>query len=920
MLLKKLINFTYKNNRNTQIKGLATNSKDVHKGFIFFAIKGKRNNGEKFIYEAINKGASVVVCSKNCKFKSNKITVIKTKNIRFLLSEVASKFYKLKPKRIFAVTGTNGKTSVSELFYQILTLNKISVASIGTFGVKYKDKIIKTGLTSPDTISIHKYLQLLKKNKIENVIIEASSHGLDQNRLDHLNLKAGIFTNFSQDHLDYHKTMKKYLNAKLLLFKNILPSRSSIITDEEIKQFAIIKKISKKRKLRLVKIKKILKKVENIFDDKYNMFQKKNLSMAIAAAKFCSLKELKIYQSLKKINDVSGRFELVRSFPNNVKVFIDYAHTPDALLKVLHSLKTIYGKNISLVFGCGGDRDKKKRPLMARIANKNCKKIYVTDDNPRNESPKKIRNEIIKNISLKKCFNIANRAKAIKKAISTAEPNEVVLVAGKGHEDQQVYKNKIFSISDKKIIKKINFNKRIISNNNQNYFLNKFILKKIIKKAKPVNFNGLAIDSRLVKKNNLFLTIKGKNNNGSKFIPFALKKGAKCIVSSKIIKNYERKTIKVKNEFQFLKKYAELKRFYSLAKIIAITGSAGKTSLKNLTKDLLQNFGKTHFSPKSFNNHFGVPISLSNLNNEHKFGVFEIGMSKTGEIKKLSKLIQPHIGVITNIGEAHIENFKNVIGIAEAKGEIIDNIKNKGTIILNRDDKFFKYLFKKAKLRKLKVISYGMNIKSDVYLIKASKEKNFTKIKVRVKDEILNLVIKNVNIYNVLASLAILKELNLNLIKIVDKFKQYEPTEGRGKTHNIRRYNRNFKLIDESYNANPLSMKISINNFNSIKKKKLKKYLILGDMLELGAKSEIYHKDLSKVINSSDIDKVFIKGTKTLHTYKNLSKSKRGNIFQNDDDIDLTLKNIISNNDYLMVKGSNATGLNIFSKKMIKGI
>ena len=163
-------------------------------------------------------------------------------------------------------------------------------------------------------------------------------------------------------------------------------------------------------------------------------------------------------------------------------------------------------------------------------------------------------------------------------------------------------------------------------------------------------------------------------------------------------------------------------------------------------------------------------------------------------------------------------------------------------------------------------------------------------------------------------------ELNLSLDGIQRILKYFEPTEGRGKIHTILRYNKRFKLIDESYNANPLSVKSAINNFHRIEKKKFNKYLILGDMLELGKQSEKYHKNLSKVINSTNIDKVFIKGEKTIFTYKNLIKSKQGNILQNKSDIDLILKNLIKNNDYLMIKGSNATGLNILTKKMIKGI
>ena len=243
MLLKKLIKDLKEPKRKISIRGLASNSKNVQKGFIFFAIKGQKINGEKFIKDAIKKGASAIVCSKNCKYK-NKITpIIKSANVRSLLSKLSSNFFKLKPKNLIAVTGTNGKTSVADYFYQILSFLNIPVASIGTLGIKYKNKITKTNLTSPDTIFLHQTLERIKKKNIDNVIIEASSHGLHQKRLDHIDFIAGIFTNLSQDHLDYHKTMRSYLNAKLILFKNILSKKKVVITDKSIRQFSKIKKI-----------------------------------------------------------------------------------------------------------------------------------------------------------------------------------------------------------------------------------------------------------------------------------------------------------------------------------------------------------------------------------------------------------------------------------------------------------------------------------------------------------------------------------------------------------------------------------------------------------------------------------------------------------------------------------------------------
>ncbi len=232
----------------------------------------------------------------------------------------------------------------------------------------------------------------------------------------------------------------------------------------------------------------------------------------------------------------------------------------------------------------------------------------------------------------------------------------------------------------------------------------------------------------------------------------------------------------------------------------------------------------------------------------------------------------------------------------------------------------FLIIWKKIAIKKkINIISFGKSYNSVVRLIKFQRLKHFNLITISIKNEIFKIKIKDLNYYNVLASLSVLEAFKLDIKKIINNFQYFEPSEGRGKIHNIKRYSKNFILIDESYNANPLSAQNALKKFSSIKKKNSKKYLILGDMLELGKNSEFYHKTLSKVINNSDIDKVFIKGEKSLYTFKNLSKNKRGNILQSNQDVDLILKNIIANNDYLMIKGSNATGLNNISNKMIKG-
>jgi len=298
------------------VRGISFDSRKVKKRDIFFAIKGNQTSGIKFINDAILRGASSIVSSEKAQYKNRQIPLILVKDVRRSLSEACSNFYKKKPSNIIAVTGTNGKSSVVDFFYQILTFNKVSVASFGTLGIFSKNYNKKTSLTSIDSLSLHKNLQVLAKNKANNVILEASSHGLEQKRLDNLNIKIGIFTNLSHDHLDYHKNMQSYFNSKMHLFKNLLKKNSKIITDEDNKEFKFIKKIANRRRIKKITIgsnsgnlkilhnkykqnKQVVKisinsKIFNLEVPLIGYFQVKNLFMAILAASNCGLNLNKI--------------------------------------------------------------------------------------------------------------------------------------------------------------------------------------------------------------------------------------------------------------------------------------------------------------------------------------------------------------------------------------------------------------------------------------------------------------------------------------------------------------------------------------------------------------------------------------------------------------------------------------------------
>ena len=329
--------------------------------------------------------------------------------VRKLLAEVSYKLLFKKPKKLLAVTGTNGKSSVSDFYFQILDLNKKKVASIGTLGVRYKNRKQLIKNTTLDPIKLSLILKKLKKRKIDFVIMEASSHGLKQNRLDGLVFDIGVFTNLSHDHLDYHKNFRDYFKSKMYLFQKLVKEKGNIISDQNIPEIEKIKNIATKRNINLslilsdkgIKIishhfeneKKIL---EIRFDNKkykieinlIGRIQIKNILMAMFAAYKSGIKFDKIIKIIHKIKPISGRLEKVGNIKNNSKVFLDFAHTPEALKIALKNLKEQFpNSKISLVFGCGGNRDFKKRSVMGKIAEKYSDKIYLTDDNPRNENP-----------------------------------------------------------------------------------------------------------------------------------------------------------------------------------------------------------------------------------------------------------------------------------------------------------------------------------------------------------------------------------------------------------------------------------------------------------------------------------------------------------------------------------------------------
>ena len=438
---------------------------------------------------------------------------------------------------------------------------------------------------------------------------------------------------------------------------------------------------------------------------------------------------------------------------------------------------------------------------------------------------------------------------------------------------------------------------------------------------KNLIFNGISIDSRTIYKGNLFVPIKGKNYDGHNFINEALKRGALAsLINEKNLNSFKNKErlIPVKNTNESLTKLAIFSRKRTKNNIlICITGSSGKTTLKEWLKKILKTKFKTHANYGNYNNEIGMPLTLARMPKETEISIIEIGMNKPGEIRNLVKIARPDIAIITNIGNAHIGNFKSKKYIAIEKSRIFDFLSKKNIAILPRDDQYFNFL-KQAVIKKTSnIYSFGHAHESDFKIL--TNENNLCNF------SILNKIIKlsrssNSKIWelNISIILGILELLEITHKISKQSFKKLEFLEGRGKIQKINISKKTITLIDESYNSSPNSLVTSIKNLNNILFKLKRKICIIGDMLELGESSEKLHRDVIKEIEKSSPDILLTVGMHTKIINQNISKKIKAIHFNNSEKVYNELLKIIKNDDVIMIKGSNSTKLYEISKKLRK--
>jgi UDP-N-acetylmuramoyl-L-alanyl-D-glutamate--2,6-diaminopimelate ligase len=450
-----------------EITGVSADSRKVKNGFLFVAISGAKADGAHFARQAAAAGAAAVAAEQRPDGLPDTVTFVPVKNARRTLALAAAKIFPRQPKTIAAVTGTSGKTSVAAFARQIWSALGLQAASIGTIGVVSPKGEHYGSLTTPDPVDLHRTLDQLAGEGVTHLALEASSHGLDQHRLDGVRIAAGAFTNLSRDHLDYHPSIEAYLAAKLRLFDDlVVPGGTAVIGVDDCYAEQVVE-AAKKRGLKIMAVGaqgNDIKLAGGSIDGfaqvvsiahggrTYKVklplvgaFQVQNAAIAAGLAIATGAEPARVFAALEKLIGAKGRLELAGTH-NGAPVFIDYAHKPDALKKALESLRPYARGKLTVVFGAGGDRDAGKRPIMGRIAAENADRVIVTDDNPRSENPAAIRSAII--AEAPGAVEIGERAEAIRQAIAGLKTGDVLLIAGKGHETGQIIGDRVVPFSD----------------------------------------------------------------------------------------------------------------------------------------------------------------------------------------------------------------------------------------------------------------------------------------------------------------------------------------------------------------------------------------------------------------------------------------------------------------------------------------
>ena len=907
------------------ISSITADSRSVKENSLFCAVSGTQTDGHRYVDEAIQAGAAAVVVQQGSKLSLEQdksvIPVITVQDSQKILGVIAARFYSNPAEKMvmIGITGTNGKTTVSYLVEHALEKAGFSVGIIGTVDYRYRRKsgeIVRypAPFTTPDPVLLHAILKAMLNNGVSHVVMEVSSHALQQQRLGPVSFSVGLFTNLSQDHLDYHETMDEYYAAKSIFFSHYLKDDSTAIVmvpDPEDtgaaawtnKLLALCKTLSFKtiqcgaskdalfRSLRTTcSISGISAVISDNREVEYSLrsalvgrFNLDNLLVSLAALVTLGIDADQAVESLCEAEAAPGRLQRI-TLPDKPlgqpTVLVDYAHTPDALEKVLQALSEIEHQSLYCVVGCGGDRDRGKRPLMGRIAATLSNVAIITDDNPRSEDPALIRSEILGGIEgsgvdfqtpgwLKKrsagesgVVEIADRAQAIAAAVSAAAVNDIVLIAGKGHEKYQV------TNTGRRF-----FDDCLAARQSSLLWDNATIAQVIGGESLNSNdvdrFPAVSTDSRTINKQDVFVALKGDNFDGHDFIQKAVDNGAGCVVFSdkSPVEKSDVTSVKVVDTLKALGDLAGWRRQavkqLQNPVVVGLTGSCGKTTVKEMTAAIFARHwperpdrpaGRVLKTAGNFNNLIGLPLTLLPVSAQHRAIVLEMGMNMPGEIARLTEIADPDIACILNIHGAHLEGLGTIEGVARAKGELFDTTNGNAIHVVNLDDDL---VVNCAAAYDRKTIGFSVSAKgsalnpdvwADDIVTDAHGHLSFS---LHVRDHQAAVKIQAPGLHNsanACAAAAIALAAGIKFKSIVEGLETFRSSVNRMQTV---RTPAGLNVLNDSYNANPASMTSALKTLAALPANN--RAAIIGDMLELGETSGGLHEEIGRQVARQQI-------------------------------------------------------------------
>ena len=985
------------------VSAVTQDSRKVQDGFLFVALAGSRTDGHAYLEQVMASGCAALVVEEGrvtaeqlAGFDRYGQCVIVVADSHLAYAQIAANLYGQPAQglTLVGVTGTNGKTTVSYLIESVLRQLGLPVGVIGTVNYRYRDArgqdvIIPAPFTTPEPLLLQALLRQMADAGVTHVVMEVSSHALVQRRLGDLQFDVLAFTNLSRDHLDYHQDMDGYFAAKALLFRDHLKkggkaiiTRTSCHDPEEEKRMRHLAELCRVQDAQVLQcgwggdgqagssgycdiypltVQSGLNSTVitlhvpadevQVISPLVGDFNVENLQTVMGIGLALGIKATALSSMLGHASGAPGRLQRVLPAEQEAHfrpaVFVDYAHTPDALEKVIATLARLAHQRLICVFGCGGDRDKGKRAIMGEIAGHRCDVVIVTDDNPRSESPEEIVAQIVSGVRLsglaerpsswlktsagneKGFLVIHSRAQAIAAAIAAATAEDIVLIAGKGHELYQLGQDGKRFFDDSLEVKKALTAWRLESL--------RLATNGVLTCDPPeaAELGAVVTDSRKVAVGDIFVALAGERFDGHDFLEQVTAAGAGCLVVGKDTPQETLPAIPCLLVDDTLRALGDLAAYrrqvmkkVSRPLVVGITGSCGKTTVKEMTAAIFEQHWPTHQEAPpdqvlktrgNFNNLIGMPFSLLPLGPEQKAAILEMGMNRPGEIARLVQIADPDIACIVNVHAAHLEGLHSLEGVARAKEELFAGSGAGTTLVINLDDPLVRACAERYPQKKIAYAAgeEGMGSAPQVFATDVQKAGNVAQsfvLHAAGESIPVTLHVPGVhNVSNAVAAAAIAYAAGIGISEIATGLGNFQPAD---KRMQIVTGKGGLSILNDTYNANPASMRAGLATLGQ--QDGGRRVAILGDMLELGPTSAASHREVGCYAAGQGVDYLALVGSFADDTAVGARMagmdSQRIRIFQEKQDVAAWIEGLLAagqlqSGDWLLVKGSRGMRL-----------